>query len=610
MTRRLEIELTSARHDGTWTWRAAGAREPRGVIEGKLLEDGARVGAVLRVEAEIELEGITVVSVLPARERVASQDRIELAPTKLEEAGLVTTSLVSRSGRGARERPFDGNGRGRTREKTAPSRPRGESRPRADEPERRRPSRERDLSRGPVRDGAPRRVRPTRARPEDVVIDQAAGAPTPAVEPTATRRSRLRPERSVEPTATRRSRPRPERFIPGTRHRDEYLANLPPEQRAVADQVAAGGMPAVRRALAAEQSAALAAGRPPVGGEAIIALAEQLLPPVRQAVWLDRAEAVAAQLETISLRELRATVLGASPRDGHGRELLGTFREALKTRLAKLREGWEGDINRALGEGRVLHALRLSARPPDPGARIPGSLVAPLSEAGGAGLSAASSVDRWLALLEAAAASPVRRSVKPAGLPDDPSGAVRRAAILVAGRIPALAPLLGLPMPPPPRPVPAHPMAQAAKPRRGRAPRTKSPRSAAKPAGTERVTAAEATATAAEEDAPPDELGTSLTSTALALVVEQAQLGTGEAAAAIATDEQPASDEPLAEGDRSSLPGDESPGTLSPDNDPQGLDPAPSSDERDDPEPAMTGAASADGDAVVPEPLAEAVDEV
>ena len=102
MTRRLEIELTSARHDGTWTWRAAGAREPRGVIEGKLLEGGARVGAVLRVEAEFELEGITVVSVLPARERVISQQRIELAPSKLDEAGLVTTSLVSRSERGAR----------------------------------------------------------------------------------------------------------------------------------------------------------------------------------------------------------------------------------------------------------------------------------------------------------------------------------------------------------------------------------------------------------------------------------------------------------------------------------------------------------------------------
>ena len=37
MARRIEIELTSARPDGTWTWRAAGAREPKGVLDGKLL---------------------------------------------------------------------------------------------------------------------------------------------------------------------------------------------------------------------------------------------------------------------------------------------------------------------------------------------------------------------------------------------------------------------------------------------------------------------------------------------------------------------------------------------------------------------------------------------
>ena len=595
MTRRLEIELTSARHDGTWTWRAAGAREPRGVIEGKLLEGGAQVGAVLRVEAEFELEGITVVSVLPARERVISQQRIELAPSKLDEEGLVTTSLVSRSGRGARERPFEGNGRGRTREKTAPSRSRGNIRPRTDEPERRRPSRERDSARRPVREGAPRRVRPSPPRTEDVVVANGPTAPTA----------------KTEPTATRRSRPRTERFIPGTRHRDEYLATLPPEQRAVAEQVAAGGMPAVRRALAAEQAAALAAGRPAVGGEAIIALAEQLLPPVRQAVWLDRAEAVVARLETISLRELRATVLGASPRDEHGRELLGTIREALKARLAKLRDGWEGDINRALADGRVLHALRLSARPPDPGARIPGSLVVPLSVAAGAGLSAASSVDRWLVLLEAAAASPVRRSIKPTGLPDDPSGAVRHAATLVAGRIPALAPLVGLPMPPPPRPVPAHPTAQAAKARRPRAARAKTPRRVAKPVDAEPVAAVDATPPSlATGGAPADEFGTSPTGTALALVVEQAQLVAGDPAVAVATDEQPASDEPPAESDRSPQPGDESPGTLGADADPQVLDPEPSSDDRLAPEPAMTAPASADGDAVVPEPLAEAVDEV
>ena len=34
VSRRIEIELTSARDDGSWTWRAAGAREPRGVRRG------------------------------------------------------------------------------------------------------------------------------------------------------------------------------------------------------------------------------------------------------------------------------------------------------------------------------------------------------------------------------------------------------------------------------------------------------------------------------------------------------------------------------------------------------------------------------------------------
>jgi hypothetical protein len=49
---RLEIELTSARGDGTWTWRAAGARQPKGELDGSLLAAGAKVGDVVRVEAE------------------------------------------------------------------------------------------------------------------------------------------------------------------------------------------------------------------------------------------------------------------------------------------------------------------------------------------------------------------------------------------------------------------------------------------------------------------------------------------------------------------------------------------------------------------------------
>ena len=41
MPRRIDIELTSARPDGSWTWRVAGAKQPKGVLEGTLLPAAA-----------------------------------------------------------------------------------------------------------------------------------------------------------------------------------------------------------------------------------------------------------------------------------------------------------------------------------------------------------------------------------------------------------------------------------------------------------------------------------------------------------------------------------------------------------------------------------------
>ena len=61
---RMRIELTSTRVDGAWTWRAAGAREPRGSIDRALLPEGATVGDVLRVEVDQFMDGIEVTSVL------------------------------------------------------------------------------------------------------------------------------------------------------------------------------------------------------------------------------------------------------------------------------------------------------------------------------------------------------------------------------------------------------------------------------------------------------------------------------------------------------------------------------------------------------------------
>ena len=80
MSRRIDIELTSSRDDGTWTWRAPGAREPRGSLDGTLLPPGVKVGDVLRADADFDLEGIVVTSVLAPKgeERPERAARIEM----------------------------------------------------------------------------------------------------------------------------------------------------------------------------------------------------------------------------------------------------------------------------------------------------------------------------------------------------------------------------------------------------------------------------------------------------------------------------------------------------------------------------------------------------
>src|SRR5208282_4408617 len=99
MPNRLDIELTSAREDGSYTWRAAGARQPKGVIDAKILTAGAKVGDVLRVEAEFEIDGITILCVLPPKEKATPSGRIELLSSSKPVPG-VTTVLLSEGGRG------------------------------------------------------------------------------------------------------------------------------------------------------------------------------------------------------------------------------------------------------------------------------------------------------------------------------------------------------------------------------------------------------------------------------------------------------------------------------------------------------------------------------
>jgi hypothetical protein len=231
------------------------------------------------------------------------------------------------------------------------------------------------------------------------------------------------------------------------------MADLPPEQQAIAEHLLRGGIPAVRTALHLEREKAEAEGRPAPNADALLALAEDLLPRLRAAEWRDRAEAAVAAGDDISMRDLRSVVAGADiARDEESRALAATLRAAVDARVAKLHTSWVEEITGQLDSGRVVRAVRLSGRPPDTGARLDPELTARLVEAAGATLGPDTAPSLWISMLEALVESPIRRSVVPAGLPADAPPELRRAAHQYSGSIPALAKMLGVTIPPPPTP--------------------------------------------------------------------------------------------------------------------------------------------------------------
>jgi hypothetical protein len=465
VARRIEIELTSARPDGSWTWRAAGAREPRGVLEGGLLPGEAKAGDVLRAEAEFEIDGITIVSVLaPKASSRPEPQRIEIIGTGRAEGPSVTTQLVGRGDRRPGDRRRDRD-EGRPRREREGARPNGRD---ATRPRREGPPAE-DESTARPRDRTDRSERGTRTDGEDQSgRSERRGTGERRERPAGPRRSseganRGRPsgpgrgERAAQPAPGREASPaapaerRARRFTPGRTHRQAILASLPPEQQPIAEQVLRGGIPAVRTALHLEREKAMAEGRPVPNTDQLVAMAESLLPRLKAAEWRDRAEAAAKDVDEISLRDLRSVVAGADmARDDETRALAAGLREALDRRVEALRTQWSDEIAKLLDDTKVVRALRLAARPPEPAARLDPALSERLSEAAGQALAPDAPAERWLAVLDAVAASPVRRSVKPAGLPGEASPEVRRVAHQQSGRVPALATMLGISMPPPP----------------------------------------------------------------------------------------------------------------------------------------------------------------
>lgn len=420
MSRRIEIELTSAREDGSWTWRAAGAREPRGVLAAALLPDGAKAGDVVKADIETSLDGTEVLQVFAPRPARAEKGRIELIGRSDPEE-LVTTTLTS--GRGRRD---EGSDRGDRRDQPGGDRRRRDRPPRGEGRER------------PGGGGRPERGdRPAR-QPED--------------------RRDQRGERSSRPTTERRARPsrpdvapppKPKRLRAGRAHRKVVLESLTDAERLVAEQVLRGGIPAVRQAVEKQNEQNRAEGRPEVPADGLVGTAERLLPRLRTAEWRDRADAALADLEELDLRDLRSVIVAAEwgARDDESRALATKLREGLNERVEREQAAWLAEIASTLADGRVVRALRLSSRPPKAGAPLPADLATRLIEATQSALTADTVPDRFATVLDALSFSPVHLRVVPPSVPAEPGEALLSMVRKTAARLPQIAPLFGVEAP-------------------------------------------------------------------------------------------------------------------------------------------------------------------
>ena len=412
---RMEIELTSTRDDGQWTWRAAGARQPRGTVADVLVPAGTSVGDVLRVEVEQFMDGIEVTSVLVDRAERSEPETLEMLGSGHNEP-LVTTKLAGRRGRRRDEDGPRGRG-GRDR------------RPRRDDGEKR------DTDKGSGRKDR----RPRRDDGEKRDTDKGSGR-----KDRPDRRSPARPDAEAKPRARRL---RPKRV-----HRKAAIAALPEDQQPLALILARDGVPGVRSVIEAQNAAAETVGEPGIPAELLLKLAERIHPNLRTADWRDRAESALAGVDDIDLRDIRSVVVAAetAARGSEDRELADRLREALTARVDREHKAWIGEVTSALGEDRVVRALRLSSRPPKAGAPLPSPILDRLAAAAEASLTSDTGQDRWATVLDAVALSPVHQRVTPAGLPIEPTEQLLDVVKRVSMSVPSIAASFGV-EPTPPR---------------------------------------------------------------------------------------------------------------------------------------------------------------
>ncbi|MEY2765615.1 MAG: hypothetical protein RL552_520 [Actinomycetota bacterium] len=387
MARRIDIEVTSTRPDGTFTWRQAGAKAPKGSGAAGLLPDGSKVGDVLRADIELDMDGAVVTAIAPVtkRERNVTLLTITGSGADFKPVTEISTNKRNRPPRDKAGRGGKG-GRGDRRERRE-----GDAR-----------------SGGPA---APRRE----------------FTPPPPELP---------------------KRPRAARLRPGNTHRTAVLEALKPEERVLAEKALEGGIGAVRKAVNDQNRQLKKNGKPEINANALVDLVVEMLPRLRVAEWRDNVDAVEKIIDTVDLRDLRAIVAKSNDptllKDSSLNEKRDGLRAALERRQGEEMQHWAEDLRAAVEVGRVVAALKLAAQPPKAGTLVPADLRPRLVALTLEQLSPLSSSERWVIVLEALAFAPIHNEVVPAALPAKVSPELTATVTRLAPAIPRIAALFGV----------------------------------------------------------------------------------------------------------------------------------------------------------------------
>ncbi len=389
MTRRMDIEVTSTRPDGSFTWRQAGARAPKGSGPAEVLPSGAKIGDVLRADIEMDMDGPVILGLSPIKQR---ERNVTLLAITGSGAAFTPVTEVSTNRRTKRDgRSKDGKG------------PRGDKR-------------------GPGR--GPRPEAGTKATPR-----------TPRREFTP-------------PPPELPKRPRATRLRPLNVHRQAVLEALKPEERVLAEQALEGGIGAVRRAVNKQNDQLVKAGKPKINADALVNLVVELLPRLRVAEWQDSVDAIEKILDTVDLRDLRAVVAKSNDptlmKDPNLNAKRDALRSALERRQATEMQNWSDDLRAAVDVGRIVAALKISGQPPKAGSRPAEDVRARLIALTLEQLSPDSSPERWVIVLEALAFAPIHNEVVPSAVPTRVTPELTATVQRLSPAIPRIAALFGI----------------------------------------------------------------------------------------------------------------------------------------------------------------------